>query len=91
MPYFFTDQYGLGMEYTGYSAVDGHDRLVIRGDLDARNFIAFWLHDKRLMAAMNVNVRDVAEPIRKLIRSGERVDATRLKVLDVPLIQLVSR
>jgi 3-phenylpropionate/trans-cinnamate dioxygenase ferredoxin reductase subunit len=89
LPYFFTDQYDLGMEYTGYSDSDGHDQVVIRGDIGAREFIAFWLHDQHLVATMNVNVWDVIEPIRALIRSGDRVDATRLTDPDVPLAQLV--
>jgi 3-phenylpropionate/trans-cinnamate dioxygenase ferredoxin reductase subunit len=89
LPYFFTDQYNLGMEYTGYTDPDGYDQVVIRGDMNAREFIAFWLHDEHLVAAMNVNVWDVTEPIRELIRSGERVDATRLTDLDVPLVHLV--
>src|SRR4051794_11905713 len=89
LPYFFTDQYDLGMEYTGYTDPDGDDQVAIRGDMNAREFIAFWLHDERLVAAMNVNVWDVTEPIRELIRSGERVDATELADLDVPLAQLV--
>jgi 3-phenylpropionate/trans-cinnamate dioxygenase ferredoxin reductase subunit len=85
LPYFFTDQYDLGMEYTGYSDPDGHDELVIRGDTTAREFIAFWLNDGRLVAGMNVNVWEVAEPIRELIRSGAQVEASRLADIDVPL------
>jgi 3-phenylpropionate/trans-cinnamate dioxygenase ferredoxin reductase component len=85
LPYFFTDQYDLGMEYTGYTDPDGHDQVVIRGDTTTREFIAFWLNNGRLTAAMNVNVWEVTEPIRELIRSGAQVDANRLTDLDVPL------
>ena len=52
LPYFFTDQYDLGMEYTGFA----EGEVVVRGDLDGREFVAFWLRDGRLTAAMNVNV-----------------------------------
>ncbi|MCE3556078.1 FAD-dependent oxidoreductase [Pseudonocardia sp. RS11V-5] len=90
LPYFFTDQYDLGMEYTGYTEPGGYDQVAVRGDMNAREFIAFWLHDERLVAAMNVNVWDVTEPIRELIRSGERVDATELADLNVSLAQLVG-
>ncbi len=83
LPYFFTDQYDLGMEYTGYT--DDHDQVVIRGDTATREFIAFWMTDGRLTAAMNANVWDVTEPIQELIRSGAHVDAGRLADLDVPL------
>lgn len=89
LPYFFTDQYDLGMEYTGHTDPDSHDQVVIRGNTNTRQFIAFWLHDKRLVAAMNVNVWNVVEPIRELIRSGERVDPAQLTDLDAPIAQLL--
>lgn len=78
LPYFFTDQYDLGMEYTGYVEPGGHDQVVVRGDTDTREFIAFWLADNRVLAGMNVNVWDVTGPIGALIRSGAPVDPTRL-------------
>jgi 3-phenylpropionate/trans-cinnamate dioxygenase ferredoxin reductase component len=80
LPYFFTDQYDLGMEYTGF----GGGELVVRGD--EREFVAFWLRDGRLTAAMNVNVwTGVPEVARKLIRSGARLDAAALADPAVPL------
>jgi 3-phenylpropionate/trans-cinnamate dioxygenase ferredoxin reductase subunit len=85
LPYFFTDQYDLGMEYTGYRDPDARDEVVVRGDVRAREFIAFWLDRGRVTAAMNVNVWDVEDPIRELIRSGAQVDAGLLADLDVPL------
>ena len=88
LPYFFTDQYDLGMEYTGYTDPDAHYDVVVRGDLAAREFIAFWLHDGHLVAGMNVNMWEVTEPIRQLIEFGGQVDATRLSDLDVPLTEL---
>jgi 3-phenylpropionate/trans-cinnamate dioxygenase ferredoxin reductase component len=88
LPYFFTDQYDLGMEYTGYLDPDGYDQLIIRGDIATREFIAFWLRDGRLLAGMNVNTWDVTEPIKQMIESGRRVDPTQLAQLDLPLTQL---
>ncbi|MDN5860391.1 MAG: FAD-dependent oxidoreductase [Pseudonocardia sp.] len=85
LPYFFTDQYDLGMEYTGYAAPGGYDDVVVRGDLAGREFIAFWLADRRPVAAMNVNVWDVTEALGGLIRSGAQVDTARLADGDVPL------
>ena len=76
------------MEYTGYTDPDVHHEVVVRGDLAAREFIAFWLHDGRVVAGMNVNIWEVTEPIRQLIESGGQVDATRLSDLDVPLTEL---
>jgi len=74
LPYFYTDQYDLGMEYVGYVGPDGYDELVVRGDLAKRELIAFWLREGRVLAGMNVNVWDVTEQIEELIRSGGRVD-----------------
>ncbi|MFI2609705.1 NAD(P)/FAD-dependent oxidoreductase [Kitasatospora sp. NPDC018619] len=85
VPYFFTDQYDLGAEYVGYVEPDGYDRVVFRGDPATREFIAFWLKDGRVLAGMNVNVWDVTDPIRELVRSGRAVDADRLTNPDVPL------
>jgi 3-phenylpropionate/trans-cinnamate dioxygenase ferredoxin reductase component len=84
-PYFFSDQYDVGMEYSGHAT--DWDRVVFRGDPAAREFIAFWLRDGRMLAGMNVNVWDAAEPIQALI--GRPVDERRLADLDVPLEQTV--
>ncbi|GAO11793.1 putative ferredoxin reductase [Streptomyces lydicamycinicus] len=89
LPYFFTDQYDLGMEYTGYAEPDGYDQVVFRGDTDAREFIAFWLSRGRVLAGMNVNVWDVTGPIKALVRSGQAVDPGRLADPAVPLDSLV--
>ena len=77
-PYFFSDQYDLGMEYTGYVEPGDADRVVFRGDVAAREFVAFWLAGDRVLAGMNVNVWDVADTIDVLIRSGRSVDVGRL-------------
>jgi 3-phenylpropionate/trans-cinnamate dioxygenase ferredoxin reductase subunit len=82
-PYFFSDQYDVGMEYSGHARE--WDRVVFRGDPAAREFIAFWLLDGRVVAGMNLNVWDVAEAIQGLIAAGEPVDARRLADPDVPL------
>ena len=77
-PYFFSDQYDLAMEYTGYVEPGDADRVVFRGDVAAREFVAFWLAGDRVLAGMNVNVWDVADTIDVLIRSGRSVDVGRL-------------
>jgi 3-phenylpropionate/trans-cinnamate dioxygenase ferredoxin reductase subunit len=84
LPYFYTDQYDLGMEYVGH-ADPGSSSLVVRGDLEAREFVAFWLADGRVHAGMNVNVWDVVDDVRGLILSGSSVDAERLADPAVPL------
>ena len=89
IPYFFSDQYETGMEYGGY-ALDW-DEVVFRGDVAALEFIAFWLQDERVVAGMNMNVWDVNEQVRDLIRSEERVDRRRLIDPDVALEELVGQ
>ncbi len=83
IPYFYSDQYDLGMEYTGDASPS--NQLVIRGSLARREFIAFWLADGRVVAGMNVNVWDVAKPIEALIRSRAHVDANALADASRPL------
>jgi 3-phenylpropionate/trans-cinnamate dioxygenase ferredoxin reductase component len=86
LPYFFSDQYDVGMEYTGFAR--HWDRVVIRGDLAAREFIAFWMVEDRVVAGMNVNLWDVVDPIQRLIRERVAVDDKRLADPDVALDQL---
>ncbi|GAA2168558.1 FAD-dependent oxidoreductase [Pedococcus bigeumensis] len=76
LPYFFTDQYDLGMEYHGMGGPD--DEVVVRGSLADREFVAFWLREGRVVAGMNVNVWDVGDGIKALIRSRQVVDRDRL-------------
>ncbi|MEU7876191.1 FAD-dependent oxidoreductase [Dactylosporangium sp. NPDC049140] len=90
LPYFYTDQYDLGMEYTGHAPPGGYDTVVVRGDLATRRFIAFWTAGGRVVAGLNVNVWDVTAQIQDLIRSGEPVDAARLADPDVALDALTS-
>jgi 3-phenylpropionate/trans-cinnamate dioxygenase ferredoxin reductase component len=89
VPYFFSDQYDLGMEYSGWAPPGSYDEVVIRGDAGKREFIAFWLKQGRVLAGMNVNVWDVTEPIQGLIRSGAQVDTEALADPHVPLVSLV--
>jgi 3-phenylpropionate/trans-cinnamate dioxygenase ferredoxin reductase subunit len=77
-PYFFSDQYDLGMEYTGYVEPGRYDEVLFRGDVAAREFLAFWVADGRVLAGMNVNVWDVVEDVADLVLSGRRVDPRRL-------------
>jgi 3-phenylpropionate/trans-cinnamate dioxygenase ferredoxin reductase component len=90
IPYFYTDQYDLGMELSGYPPLMSHAQLVVRGDLAAREFISFWVDDERVVGGMNVNVWDVNEAVQELIRSGKRVDAAALADPSVPLETLVA-
>ncbi|HVW17377.1 MAG TPA: oxidoreductase C-terminal domain-containing protein, partial [Solirubrobacteraceae bacterium] len=88
VPYFFSDQYDVGMEYAGHASE--RDEVVVRGDLADREFIAFWLRDERVVAGMNVNVWDVTDQIQALVRAGRPVDRRRLADPDVALEDLLE-
>jgi 3-phenylpropionate/trans-cinnamate dioxygenase ferredoxin reductase subunit len=88
LPYFFSDQYDAGMEYSGYATE--WDEVVFRGDVSAREFVAFWLKDGRLIAGMNMNVWEVSDPIRELIRSRRALDPRDLADLEVALSRLLE-
>ncbi|SPF06242.1 NAD(P)/FAD-dependent oxidoreductase [Streptomyces sp. MA5143a] len=90
VPYFFSDQYDLGMEYSGWAPPGSYDQVVIRGDAGKREFIAFWIKEGRVLAGMNVNVWDVTEQIQKLIRSRARIDVDALSDPQVPLDALIA-
>ena len=88
LPYFFTDQYNLGMEYVGLS--DADNTVVLRGDVDKLEFVAFWLDgESRLVAGMQVNIWDQLDTIKELIRSGATLAPARLADPDVELASLV--
>lgn len=91
VPYFFSDQYDLGMEYSGWAPPGSYDQVVLRGDVGKRQFIAFWLKDRKVLAGMNVNVWDVTEPIQQLIRAQSPVDTDALGDPSVPLESLVPQ
>jgi 3-phenylpropionate/trans-cinnamate dioxygenase ferredoxin reductase subunit len=88
IPYFYTDQFDLGMEYSGYAPLTVGARVVYRGDVEAREFIAFWIADDRVVAGMNVNVWDVNDQVQRLIRKGPGVDLAKLTDPSVPLEDL---
>ncbi|MFI7598115.1 NAD(P)/FAD-dependent oxidoreductase [Actinoplanes sp. NPDC049681] len=88
VPYFFSDQYDLGMEYTGHCPE--WDRVVFRGTLGTDGFLAFWLRDGVVAAAMNANVWDVSDQLQQLVRARVRVPEQRLTDPDVPVEALLT-
>jgi 3-phenylpropionate/trans-cinnamate dioxygenase ferredoxin reductase component len=88
LPYFFSDQYDLGLEYVGYSRPG--DDLVVRGSLEDRELVAFWHRDGVVSAAMNVNVWDVVDDLKAIVAAGARQDPARLADPEVPLADLAS-
>jgi 3-phenylpropionate/trans-cinnamate dioxygenase ferredoxin reductase subunit len=88
IPYFFSDQYDVGMEYSGYATE--WDEVVFRGAPEDGEFVAFWLRDGRVLAGMNVNVWDVNEHVQALIRSRAVVDVGKLSDTETPLETLAA-
>jgi 3-phenylpropionate/trans-cinnamate dioxygenase ferredoxin reductase subunit len=88
IPYFFSDQYDVGMEYSGYAT--SWDEVVFRGDVEAREFVAFWLEEGRVVAGMNVNVWDVHDSIRELIRGRVAVGSAALADPDTSIAELAA-
>lgn len=89
VPYFFSDQYDVGLEYSGWAPPGSYDQVVIRGDAGKREFIAFWLSEGRVLAGMNVNVWDVTDVIQELIRTGARPNVDALADPGTPLSSLI--
>jgi 3-phenylpropionate/trans-cinnamate dioxygenase ferredoxin reductase component len=89
LPYFFTDQYDLGMEYAGHAP--DYQRVVFRGDVSSREFVAFWLDaDSRVLAGMQVNIWDALDDIKNLIRKKAPVDPDKLADPEVSLPDVLS-
>ncbi|HKC26680.1 MAG TPA: FAD-dependent oxidoreductase [Jatrophihabitans sp.] len=91
LPYFYSDQYDLGMEYIGHAAPGSYTRVVTRGDVGAREFVAFWLDgDDHIVAAMNVNVWDVIDEIKPLIAGRTVVDVGKLTDPNTPYAEVAK-
>jgi 3-phenylpropionate/trans-cinnamate dioxygenase ferredoxin reductase subunit len=92
VPYFFSTQYDLDLECWGWLEPGSFSDVVYRGDRGKREFIAFWLDaESRVLAAMNVNVCDVGDPLEAMVRSAQPIDPARLVDPEVPLADLVPR
>lgn len=80
LPYFYSDQYDVGMEYTGWVDLRaGYDDVVVSGDADKREFVAFWRVDGLVVAGMAVNVWEQMERVEELIRSRRKVSTAELE------------
>jgi 3-phenylpropionate/trans-cinnamate dioxygenase ferredoxin reductase component len=89
LPYFFSDQYDLGMEYVGNAGPDGYDRVVLRGRPDEGTFTAFWLRQGRVVAGMHANDWDAMDHVRAIVGSGRAVDG--LDDESTPLADIAAR
>ncbi|HSJ22520.1 MAG TPA: FAD-dependent oxidoreductase [Nocardioidaceae bacterium] len=89
LPYFFTDQYDLGMEYVGSVGPDGYDEVVLRGDVPGGVFTAFWLKGGKVLAGMHANDWDATDAVRGIV-DARQVDLAGLRDHDVPLDDLTD-
>jgi 3-phenylpropionate/trans-cinnamate dioxygenase ferredoxin reductase subunit len=87
LPYFFTDQYDLGIEYVGHVGADGYDEVVVRGDVEGRVFTAFWLRNGEVLAGMHANDWDAIDHVRRIVAT-RKVDGAALRDATVDLAQL---
>ena len=90
VPYFFSDQYEMGMEYLGHVPRDVSAEVVVRGDLASGRYSVFWMGSERVLAGMNVNIWHLTGPSAHLVRSGARVDAAKLADPTVPLDEVFA-
>lgn len=86
VPYFFSEQYGIMMQYLGNTG--GSKDIVIRGSLEDDHFMAFWMDGQRIVVAMQVNIPDVKEQLHQLVRDRVEVDRDRLADTSVSLEDL---
>jgi 3-phenylpropionate/trans-cinnamate dioxygenase ferredoxin reductase subunit len=87
--YFYTDQYDLGMEYTGDIGPAGYDQVIFRRHADSSQLMVFWLYEQRIQAGMNINIWDVADDIERLVQSQRPINANKLADPAIPLASLV--
>jgi 3-phenylpropionate/trans-cinnamate dioxygenase ferredoxin reductase subunit len=90
LPYFFSDQYDVGLEYTGRTDPRLPSEVVVRGDAGAGSYTAFWLQEARVVAAMSVNTWGQTDTLEALIRARRPVPTTALADEHVPLESLVG-
>ena len=87
LPFFYSDQYEFGMEYRGHATT--WDQVVFRGDPESREFLAFWMHEGRVLAAMNANIWDQGDALDTLLGSGATPSPDHLADPTVDLADLV--
>lgn len=90
VPYFFSDQYDMGMEYWGYAEAGRYDQVVFRGEVTTGEYLAFWIGQRQVLAAMNVNIWDQSDAIQALVRFGDAVDIDQLTDPAVDLEDLIG-
>lgn len=91
LPYFFSDQFEMSMELTGFLEPGGYDDLVLRGDVPGLTFCAFWLQHGRVVAGMSSGVQGAIPQIEQLVRSRAEVVPDELRDSGTSLSDLAAR
>ncbi len=87
LPYFWSDQYDVNLEYRGNAS--GDDRAVWRGDRAGLTFSVFYLRDGLVDAVLSMNDSKTNEVGGKLIESRRPVSEAALADMGVDLNELV--
>jgi 3-phenylpropionate/trans-cinnamate dioxygenase ferredoxin reductase subunit len=89
VPSFWSDQYDENIEYVGHHA--RFDRLVVRGDLEARRFLGFYIKDDVVQSVVAMGYSDaIVEPLEKLIRHRQPIPEERLSDDTVQIAELLA-
>jgi 3-phenylpropionate/trans-cinnamate dioxygenase ferredoxin reductase subunit len=87
LPYFWSDQYDVSLEYRGHAS--GHDRAIWRGDKEALHFSVFYMREGRIHAVLSINDKEINEVGGKLVESRRTVDETTLADVSFDLSELL--
>ena len=87
LPYFWSDQYDLSLQFAGHNA--GHDQVVTRGTAESGSWSAFYLRQGHFVATLSVNRFKDFSAARRLLRAGKPVSAEQLADEEVELKSLL--
>src|SRR5438067_790299 len=81
LPYFWSDQYDVNLEYRGHAS--GDDTAVWRGNREGLSFSVFYLRNGRVEGVLSMNDSGTNEMGGKLIESRRVFDAAALESADL--------
>jgi 3-phenylpropionate/trans-cinnamate dioxygenase ferredoxin reductase subunit len=85
--WFWSDQYDYNVQYAGFHS--GWDALVVRGDLDKRKFVVFYMQDQRIAAVVAFNRGRDVQRVMRLIKARVEVDPAKLRDENIDLRSLL--
>ena len=88
IPWFWSDQYDWNLQYAGYHTT--WEQLVIRGQPERDRFVACYLNDGRIDAAIAVNQGRELRRVIPLIKARQRVDPQQIADESVDLRQITA-